>query len=225
MLSRREKLLILPWQQRKYENHLRKIKSAAPVIDNRPPASREHVAIKLKRKQTEIERRMQIERDNLILLQKLNSLTCKNRVDNYWATPQPNFLNRVKASNGVSKADHETTIGSNKIITRTTQITDGRVSWKSDRNRSKSVPSQKLPSICEVDDGSSTEIRSNSSKSSISKYVPDNRRSSQRLTLNRGSLILELNFPPDSHLKYQNGHTEKLIMSGLCQCKNLTKKI
>ncbi|KAB0797868.1 hypothetical protein PPYR_08861 [Photinus pyralis] len=224
MLSRRDKLLILPWQQRKYENHLRKVKSAAPVIDNRPPVSREHVAVKLKRKQTEIERQTKIERDNLILLQKLQSLTRKNRVDNYWQTPPPNFLNRVRVREDVARISlpkTEMLTDWDTVKTRcsacSSAVTDRLPSSK---NRSKSVPIEKLPTICEE---SGPKVRSLSSKTSKSKHIDC--QSSQKLMLNRGSLVLEVNFPPDSYIKFQTGHTEKLIMNGLCQCRNLTKKI
>ncbi|XP_044729665.1 uncharacterized protein CFAP97D2 [Chrysoperla carnea] len=89
MLSKRDNLLIRPWQQRRFENHRRKVQSALPAIDSGTPAFRGHVCCKLKRKQTEKERCIQIESDNLRLLQKMQSIMKKNRLDNHWRTPQP----------------------------------------------------------------------------------------------------------------------------------------
>ncbi|XP_030745441.1 uncharacterized protein LOC115874418 [Sitophilus oryzae] len=95
MISSKEKLLSLPWQQRKYENHKRKIQTAVPVVDNKSPPHRRHVAVKLKKLQKEDERSRRIEKDNLILLRRLNHIMTNHWLDNY-LPPQPNFLNRVK---------------------------------------------------------------------------------------------------------------------------------
>ncbi|CAH2004355.1 unnamed protein product [Acanthoscelides obtectus] len=95
MISRKDNLLVRPWEERKYLHHRQKVKSALPAIDNRPPPFRAHVAIKWKKHQKEIERCSQIERENFILWQKMNDLAKTSRIDNVWKTPQPNFLNRV----------------------------------------------------------------------------------------------------------------------------------
>lgn len=55
--------------------------------------------MKLKKQQRENERCKKIERDNFILLQKMNYITRTSRVDNEWKTPQPTFLNRVAIYN------------------------------------------------------------------------------------------------------------------------------
>lgn len=109
MLSRREKLLIRPWQQRRFETHRRKVKciksshysyyinlklkvsSALPAIDDKPPASYNHVSLKLKKQQKETERLVKIEKDNLTLLRKLNHIMKTSRVDNYWVSPPPEY--------------------------------------------------------------------------------------------------------------------------------------
>ncbi|KAF5277735.1 hypothetical protein FQR65_LT03715 [Abscondita terminalis] len=247
MLSRREKVLILPWQQRKYENHLRKVKSALPTIDNRPPVSREHVMNKLKRKQTEVERCSQIERDNLILLRKLNHITRTNRVDNYWTIPQPNFLNRVELYSGCtvikqrSEEQQDTIIKCARItkskcfacspITPTEKIPEERIPWEPEkppagRVRSHSVPTQKLPVIQEGSESSGSTGKTMKKRSQTSR--PHTRKdlmiqSPQSITLSRGSLVLEVNFPSDSFVQYKNGSNDKLIARGLCQCKNVAK--
>ncbi|KAK4880319.1 hypothetical protein RN001_008465 [Aquatica leii] len=248
MLSRRDKVLILPWQQRKYENHLRKVRSAAPVIDNRPPANREHVITKLKRKQTEIERCSQIEKDNLILLRKLNFITRTNRVDNYWSTPQPNFLNRVGVYNRCnaitekSKERPDSTTVCNRIrqakcvacspiAVPEPLIPEERVPWEPEkppvgRTRSQSVPIQKLPVIQEVTESStsSEKVVRKRSKTARPRTQKDlTVKSPQSITLSRGSLVLEVNFPSDSFVKFQDGKNNKLITRGLCQCKNVAK--
>lgn len=68
--------------------------SATPVIDTRSPPHRAHVAVKLKKLQKENERAQKIERDNLILLQKLKYIMKTHWLDNH-LPPQPNFLSRV----------------------------------------------------------------------------------------------------------------------------------
>nr|XP_022919189.1 uncharacterized protein LOC111428024 [Onthophagus taurus] len=95
MLSKREKLLIRPWQQRRYDNHRRKVQSALPAIDNKTPQNRPHITVKLKKCQQEVDRTAKIQKDNFILLKKLSYIMKTNRVDNYWNTPPPNFLNRI----------------------------------------------------------------------------------------------------------------------------------
>lgn len=68
--------------------------SATPVIDTKSPPQRAHVAVKLKKLQKEAERSRKIERDNLMLLQKLNYIMTKHWQDNY-LPPQPTFLSRI----------------------------------------------------------------------------------------------------------------------------------
>ncbi|KAJ1520253.1 hypothetical protein ONE63_004460 [Megalurothrips usitatus] len=95
MLTRRENLLVRPWQQRRYHNHRRKVESALPVIDVGPPAERGHVSCKLKQVQSEEERCAQIGRDNCALVLRLAHIMRTSRVDNVWRQPPPTFLRRV----------------------------------------------------------------------------------------------------------------------------------
>lgn len=76
-----------------------KIRSAVPAIDTGPPAFRNHVVLKLKKRQKETERCRKIEQDNFLLLQKMNYIMRTSRVDNVWKTPQPDFLHRVTIYN------------------------------------------------------------------------------------------------------------------------------
>ncbi|KAI5704714.1 hypothetical protein M8J76_009899 [Diaphorina citri] len=95
MLSRRENLLIAPWQRRRYLDHRRKVQSALPAIDVKSPESRDHVTLKRKKIQKEYERCKKIEHDNFILLKHLDTIMTKCRVDNTWETPPPDFLHRI----------------------------------------------------------------------------------------------------------------------------------
>ncbi|XP_013186995.2 uncharacterized protein LOC106132187 [Amyelois transitella] len=95
MLSRRDKLLLQPWEERRFKDHRLKVKSALPAIDDRAPASRPHVVVKLKKCQRELDRKNKIQSDNFNLLQRLRAIMKVNRLDNHWAKPLPNFQNKV----------------------------------------------------------------------------------------------------------------------------------
>ncbi|XP_074029875.1 LOW QUALITY PROTEIN: uncharacterized protein [Leptinotarsa decemlineata] len=101
MISRKENLLMRPWQQRKFDHHRQKVKSALPAIDSGSPHCRDHVSMKLKKLQKEKERCKNIEEGNYLLLKKLNYIMRTRRIDNTWRTPQPNFLNRIPIYNNV----------------------------------------------------------------------------------------------------------------------------
>ncbi|XP_053696755.1 uncharacterized protein LOC128744037 [Sabethes cyaneus] len=94
MLTKKEKLLIRPWQMQRYYNHRVKVETAAPAIDFHPPAERAHITQKLKKLQKERERTEKIERDNIRLLQRLGAIMSKKRLDNIWTHARPNFLSR-----------------------------------------------------------------------------------------------------------------------------------
>ncbi|XP_047041718.1 uncharacterized protein LOC124645837 isoform X2 [Helicoverpa zea] len=95
MLSRRDKLLIQPWEDRRFKDHRSKVRSALPAIDDRAPAARPHVALKLKKNQRELDRKNKIQSENFSLLQRLNDIMKVNRLDNHWAKPLPNFQQKV----------------------------------------------------------------------------------------------------------------------------------
>lgn len=111
MLTKRDKLLIRPWIDLRYKNHRRKVclftkqksqylffhnfyfqvQSAEPVIDFRPPTAHPHVTIKLKKIQKEIERKEEIKKENIRLLQKLGSIMVTKRIENFWTCPRPKY--------------------------------------------------------------------------------------------------------------------------------------
>ncbi|BES88627.1 Hypothetical protein NTJ_01433 [Nesidiocoris tenuis] len=95
MLTRRDNLLIRPWQERRYIQHRQKVKAALPAIDNAPPPLRVHVCYKLKKIQKENERCTQIISDNFMLLQHLSGIMSTTRIDHFWDEPPTNFLQRV----------------------------------------------------------------------------------------------------------------------------------
>ncbi|XP_013178760.1 PREDICTED: uncharacterized protein LOC106125893 [Papilio xuthus] len=104
MLSRRDKLLIQPWEDRRYKDHRLKVKSALPEIDSRAPCARPHVARKLRRERCEAERSARVVRDNFTLLQRLAVVMATTRLDNRWHKPPPNFQNKVGRYHEVSGA-------------------------------------------------------------------------------------------------------------------------
>ncbi|XP_026314561.1 uncharacterized protein LOC113226211 [Hyposmocoma kahamanoa] len=95
MLSRRDKLLIQPWEDRRFKDHRSKVRSALPAIDDKPPPARPHVVLKLKKQQRESERKNKIQNDNFSLLQRLSGIMKLNRLDNHWVRPLPNFHHKV----------------------------------------------------------------------------------------------------------------------------------
>ncbi|KAJ8942283.1 hypothetical protein NQ318_005601 [Aromia moschata] len=97
MISKKDNLFLRPWQQRKFEHHRRKVKSALPAIDTSPPAYREHVAIKMKTKDV-----VELKEIIICYYKKMNYITRTSRIDNVWRTPQPNFLNRIAIYNSVA---------------------------------------------------------------------------------------------------------------------------
>ncbi|KAK9888895.1 hypothetical protein WA026_001116 [Henosepilachna vigintioctopunctata] len=89
MISRKDNLLKRPYEEKRFENHRRKVRSALPAIDNRAPSSRYHVHVKLKKNLQERDRLDKIQKNNFYLLQKLRDIKKKCRVDHYWSTPLP----------------------------------------------------------------------------------------------------------------------------------------
>lgn len=94
MFTKKEKILIRPYWEKRYNQHREKVMKANPRIDFHPPADHNHVTFKLKKVQKELERQRQIENENIRLLQRLGSIMTKKRIDNFWQTPRPNFLSR-----------------------------------------------------------------------------------------------------------------------------------
>jgi Hemingway/CFA97 len=94
MLTKKEKLLIYPYQLKRYYQHRRNVESAGPVIDFYPPSEYSHITTKLKKLQKESERQEKVNKDNVRLLQRLGSIMTTKRLKNFWEHPRPSFLNR-----------------------------------------------------------------------------------------------------------------------------------
>nr|XP_026489285.1 uncharacterized protein CFAP97D2 [Vanessa tameamea] len=92
MLSRREKLLVQPWEDRRYKDHRQKVRGARAAVDAAAPPARPHVALKLKKCQRERERRDKLCADNFSLLQRLAHVMAVNRLDNHWDRPLPEYV-------------------------------------------------------------------------------------------------------------------------------------
>ncbi|CAH0557142.1 unnamed protein product [Brassicogethes aeneus] len=244
MISRKEYILYRPWQERKYENHRRKVQSAVAAIDNKPPLIRQHVNAKLKKQQREKERILKIERENFLLLQRLNSVTKKNRVDNHWKTPQPGFLNRIALYNNYYKYDDDddsnffdsptsSHIRMSKCCACTPkkikeiEIPEDRIPWESEKNpigrrRSKSVPAKKI-NLPEIKEEPQKRPKTTSHKClKINNKIGDFNDNLQSLVITRGCLKLCVNFPSDTTVKFKQGNSERVLHGGWCCCKALT---
>lgn len=89
MISRRDKLLNYPWEQRRYEQHREKVKSAKAAIDRSPPIFYPHVVQKAKKQQSERERILNVEAENVRLLQSLSDIMRSKRMSDFWREPRP----------------------------------------------------------------------------------------------------------------------------------------
>lgn len=89
MISRRDKLLKHPWEQLRYEHHREKIRSAKAAIDRSPPTFYPHVVQKAKKQQSEKERIIQVENENVRLLQRLADIMRTKRMPDFWREPRP----------------------------------------------------------------------------------------------------------------------------------------
>ncbi|XP_041357854.1 serine/threonine-protein kinase fray2-like [Gigantopelta aegis] len=83
VLPTANKLLQWRWDTTYYNEHRRKVHSAAPMVDTKAPPTYMHLHLKLKKLQLEEERLATIERDNRILLEKMSYIMrTRGRVDN-----------------------------------------------------------------------------------------------------------------------------------------------
>ncbi|XP_014253303.1 uncharacterized protein LOC106668762 [Cimex lectularius] len=144
MLTRRENLLIRPWQERRYIQHRQKVKSALPAIDTTPPPFREHVSCKLKKIQKESERCTQIISDNFTLLQHLSNIMITTRVDHFWEEPPPNFLQRVGIYTSVMDTLPEIAVDEEDHTDKKTRK-DKCFACSPERNKIKTSPEERMP--------------------------------------------------------------------------------
>ncbi|XP_038058968.1 sperm axonemal maintenance protein CFAP97D1-like [Patiria miniata] len=101
------KLLKKRWDDRRFDRHRQKVRSAQAVIDNKPPQTYMHLHLKLKKLQVEEERLAIIERDNRILLEKMcYIMRTRGRVDCENDYEQKS-LNRTKRQREILRVTHE----------------------------------------------------------------------------------------------------------------------
>ncbi|XP_049827924.1 uncharacterized protein LOC126267095 isoform X2 [Schistocerca gregaria] len=200
MLTRREKLLIRPWQQRRYNNHRRKVQSALPAIDSTPPPTRQHVCCKLKKLQWEEERCARIEEDNFRLLQRMGHIMRTNRLDNHWTKTPPNFLHRVGIYYQPTKKE-----------------TFGESILSSAPNGSrKNVRCQ----ACSTEKNYKRKTRQKHRRNQERKILEE---TSSQLMVTRGPLHLSVNFPPNTTVRFQNSQQNKILQKEFCECKSIKK--
>lgn len=71
---------------------MKQVQSAGPAIDFYQPESHPHVTLKLKKVQREQERKCEIERENIRLLQRLGAIMTGKRIENFWNQPRPKYI-------------------------------------------------------------------------------------------------------------------------------------
>lgn len=99
MLTKKEKVLVQPWIDTRFQAHRSKVRGASAAIDVRAPAAQPHVAVKLKKTQRELERQRDIVRENGRLLQRLGQIMNTNRLDNFWRQSRPTYATAVGIRN------------------------------------------------------------------------------------------------------------------------------
>ena len=148
MLTKKEKLLIYPWQLKRFNQHRKKVQSAGPAIDFYPPNDYPHITAKLKKLQKESERQDKVNKDNIRLLQRLGSIMTSKRLQNFWTSPRPSFLNReviphfnfLSASSSADETDAETIEHYAVVRKSKCAICSGKF-----RRTNKVIPEERIP--------------------------------------------------------------------------------
>ena len=81
--SRRSDLFHGQWEQKRFQQHRERVRSAKPRIDVKEPVSTsfQHIQVKGKKLQRESERDMEVMMSNLILLRHLAEISMSKRID------------------------------------------------------------------------------------------------------------------------------------------------
>ncbi|PSN54792.1 hypothetical protein C0J52_01983 [Blattella germanica] len=229
MLTRREKLLIRPWQQRRYNHHRRKVRvqSALPAIDVGPPAQHGHVCCKLKKQQSEQERTARIERDNCRLLQRMGTIMRTNRLDNHWDSPPPSFLHRVGIyyepplyKSQSSEVESSESIPEQPSSRKTRCLACNPQQIKT----MKSIPDERIPWIkspSSVTSTATTRTTQTSASSSDHSSRLRRARAPRHISLAHGDLHLDVSFPADSTVELEDGLFKRVLQREFCECKAL----
>lgn len=190
---------------------------------------RNHINAKWKKQQKESERCKKIEKENQLLLKKMNYIMKTSRVDNNWTTPQPRFLNRIPMYDilipkieylTIEESDTEGRSRKEKCYACSKNISFNQpLHFEKQHVRSKSVPVRRefdLPPIKETNLEKKPKPRAKTSLP-IKKHIPFQPNC---IILNRGSLELSVNFPSDTSVKYQQGTKDRFLIRNECNCKN-----
>lgn len=148
MLTKKEKLLIYPWQLKRFHQHRKKVQSAGPAIDFYPPNEYPHITSKLKKLQKESERQDKVNKDNIRLLQRLGSIMTTKRLQNFWPSPRPSFLNREAIphlnfkSSGSTTDEAEADSSESQVVVSKSKcaICSGKF-----RRTNKIIPEERIP--------------------------------------------------------------------------------
>lgn len=149
MLTKKEKLLIYPWQLKRFHQHRKKVQSIGPAIDFYPPTDYPHITAKLKKLQKESERQDKVNKDNIRLLQRLGSIMTTKRLKNFWNSPRPSFLNReviphlnLKSSSSMTEEDETEVAETTSAVVSKSKcaICSGKF-----RKPNKIIPEQRIP--------------------------------------------------------------------------------
>lgn len=149
MLTKKEKLLIYPYQIKRYYQHRKNVQNIQPAIDFQQPTEFPHIAMKLKKLQKESERQEKVNKDNIRLLQRLGSIMTTKRIKNFWDKPIPNFLNReriphlnYRSKSSIERRESEDYIEERKINEKSKcAICNGKFRGRSN----KVIPEERIP--------------------------------------------------------------------------------
>ncbi|KAK3896239.1 hypothetical protein Pcinc_000093 [Petrolisthes cinctipes] len=97
MLTRREVVIEKPFRDRRYREHRRKVVSARPRIDARPPPDFPHLELKLKKLRLERDRQGKICQDNIKLVHRMAIIMRSKRLDNINMAPRGPFEPRRRS--------------------------------------------------------------------------------------------------------------------------------
>ncbi|XP_047502055.1 peptidyl-prolyl cis-trans isomerase CYP95-like [Penaeus chinensis] len=91
MLTRRAVVIEKPFQDRRYNDHRRKVQRALPRIDAGPPREYPHLILKLKKLRLEKDRQGKICEDNIKLVHRMAIIMRTKRLDNINTAPRGPF--------------------------------------------------------------------------------------------------------------------------------------
>jgi len=112
VLPTHNRFLQFKWDGHNYAHHRRSVQSIKPTVDTRQPPAQPHLSREGKRgsrqRRVSRERQKEIERDNVILLQKMMKINEKGgRIDNKNPNPYSKSLNSWKRKQEMDRIERE----------------------------------------------------------------------------------------------------------------------